>query len=252
MATIIPEEVTLDFTNGIPYMLDPSMVRISNITPFTYRDGLTYLEVLEAMRDRDSDIVDAINSGLSSLSTDYNDKITSLLSDVAKEMGQYSDLPTVIDNRASEIQSDLTEKFRIFANNIDALVKRKFSSTDIDVYNWLKGETTNIQVALNDMHNRYTVHGFMAGDFDRMGLSAETIDGWPLTISMMEMEGKMFTEYLNPLWAYSPVDGVKKELRRVIYDVFESTLTGQGNVTTFALSEFDSMPMSDTDNLLAA
>lgn len=256
MVTITQGVFMTDYTNtggyGLPYMLDPSLIRVSNITPFTYRDGLTYLEVLESMRNRDDDLITAINTGLANLANDYNERIKALIADVAKQMGEYADLPSVIDQGLSDINNDLDERFRILANDINALVRRKLASNDIDVFNWLRGDVTSLEQNIIDQHNRYPVHGFLAGDFSRMGLTAEQIDDLGFSISFMETEGKYATEYLSPFWAYSPKDGIKKEIWRVIYDVYETTLTGKGNIAAFSLSEFDTMPMSDVDNSLAA
>jgi hypothetical protein len=56
---------------------------LSNITPFTYKDGLTYLEVLEALREYlNTDFVEFVNENFTALGDDFETQVNILITAV--------------------------------------------------------------------------------------------------------------------------------------------------------------------------
>lgn len=76
------------------YQLTPGDYRVTNVTPFTYRDGYTYLQLMEEMRSWVSEgLVNQFSAKMQGLASDYNQAVSRLLVDVRKEMEGYHALP---------------------------------------------------------------------------------------------------------------------------------------------------------------
>ena len=62
------------------YLLIPPDYRLSNSIPFTYRDGYTYLQMMEEMRRWvDDGLKTSLSNALESLAGDYNQKVHALI-----------------------------------------------------------------------------------------------------------------------------------------------------------------------------
>lgn len=192
-------------SNGRFY-LDPSFMRIGNITPFTYRDGYTFLQVLEDMRHRDTELIEAINTGLTSLAEDYNKAIAELLSDISAELEQYGALPQQIADALGEARADVQSQFDALAANLAAMIERKLNDDDIDVYNWLSGGVTSIGEYHREEDQWQYDHGLTAGDYSRMGYAVEEFDTLPDIITMAT-RGREYIKEINIHYSHSPLTG---------------------------------------------
>lgn len=212
-------------TSNGRFYLNPALIRIGNITPFTYRDGYTFLQILEDMRHRDTELIEAINTGLTSLAEDYNKAIAGLLSDISAELEEYGALPQQIADAISEARSDVQAQLDALAANLLALIERKLNDDDIDVYNWLAGSVTPIGAYHRDEDQWQYDHGMTAADYSRAGYTAEQIDALPNVIHMAA-RGRECVPEVNIHYMSSPLTGDLVPMRRAIMHVAEMLMTG--------------------------
>lgn len=85
---------------------------LSNITPFTYRDGATYLEVLEGIRAYVNDtLVDFINTNFTELGDKFETEVNRMIDQVETQLSaqdaniaqEIADLTTYVDNAVQSI-----------------------------------------------------------------------------------------------------------------------------------------------------
>lgn len=216
-------------TSSSRYYLDPSFIRIGNITPFTYRDGYTFLQVLEDMRHRDTELITAINSGLESLANDYNAAIANLLAELSAELERYGALPEQIAKALGEARGDLQAQFDALAANLTALIERKLTDDDIDVFNWLAGEITPIGEYHRAEDQWQYDHGMTAADYSRAGYTAAQVDALPDVIHVAA-RGHNYVPEVNYHYMSSPLTGELVPLHRAVMHVAEMFSNGTESI----------------------
>lgn len=235
------------------YQLTPGDYRVTNVTPFTYRDGYTYLQLMEEMRSWVSEgLVNQFSAKMQGLASDYNAAVSRLLVDVRKEMEGYHALPSQVREMLSAAIAKYDDEFNTFENDLKALVKKHFESDEAHVFNWLRGESSTLQELINDMHNRYTVGGLLAEDFSQLGLTAQELEDVPLTISELETIGKYVMPALSPNYGFSPVTGQYKRVIDIVYDVYEAQFKGGDLITSKDLNYIDNLNIPDLQRMVVS
>ena len=235
------------------YQLTPGDSRVTNGTPCTYRDGYTYLQLMEEMRSWVSEgLVDQFSAKMQGLASDYNQAVSRLLVDVRNEMAGYHALPSQVREMLSAAIAKYDDEFNTFENDLKALVKKHFESDEAHVFNWLRGESSTLQELIDDMHNRYTVGGLLAEDFSQLGLTAQELEDVPRTIPELETIGKYVMPHLSPNYAFSPVTGQYKRVIDVVYDVYESTFKGGDQITSKDLNYIDNLNIPDLQRMVVS
>lgn len=229
------------------YLLVPPDYRLTNTVPFTYRDGYTYLQILEELRKWvNNGLRDNLSNNLENLAADYNMRVTRLLGDVRTELKQYHALPEQLREQIAESVRKYDEEFKRFQETLTQWTKRQFKDDKFKVFNWLTGETCELSELISDLHNRYTVHGLLADDLSRMGCTAGDIDRWPISISELETEGKNFLTHFGT-WMFSPVTGKYCSPQDAILSIMEYVSTGTGIISHTA-QQVESLSMQDLQN----
>ena len=229
------------------YLLVPPDYRLTNTVPFTYRDGYTYLQILEELRKWvNNGLRDNLSNNLENLAADYNMRVTRLLGDVRKELEQYHALPEQLREQIVEAVRKYDEEFKRFQDTLTQWTKRQFENDKFVVFNWLTGEPCEIGDLIRDLHNRYTVHGLLADDLSRMGCTAGDIEKWSVSISELETEGKNFLTHFGN-WVFSPTTGKYCSPQDAILDLMEFVSTGTG-VLNHDCSTIESLSMNDIQN----
>lgn len=230
------------------YLLVPPDYRLTNTVPFTYRDGYTYLQILEELRKWvNNGLRDNLSNNLENLAADYNMRVTRLLGDVRKELEQYHALPEQLREQIAEAVRKYDDEFQMFKDTLTQWTKRQFESDKFVVFNWIQGIPTDINTFLSDIYNRLTVHGLLADDLSRMGCTAGDIDAWPLDISEMETEGKNFLQRLWGQRVFSPTTGKYVSAQDALLDMMEFISTGTG-VISHTAQQIESLSMQDLQN----
>lgn len=235
------------------YMLIPADYRLTNTVPFTYRDGYTYLEMLEEMRKWVSGgLKDNISNNFQNLAADYNTRINKLMGDVRTELEQYHVLPQQLKNLVYELVRKYDGEFRMFEETLTQWVKRQLERDHVQVFNPLRGETTDINQFIFDLDNRVFVHGLLADDFSRYGMTAEEIDDLPMSVDELMTEGKNFLGHLFGQRVFSPVTGEYTSVQRAINSIFEVLSTGEGLLSSIPVDQMGNLSINDIQNRKAA
>ena len=100
--------------NNIINQIDRAMWRIqdsrvNNVTPFTYRDGLTYLEVLERIRSAVSETIDyvgAFGEEQKKIIASMNEKVSTFITEMEKTSNSWN---AEIDRKRAELEKELRD-----------------------------------------------------------------------------------------------------------------------------------------------
>ena len=231
------------------YSLVPHDYALTTTVPFTYRDGFTYLQVIEELRKWVNEgLRNALNSSLESYAADYNERITKLLENVRDEVGQYGNLPEQMIEQFRKYVADINDDLALFKESMREYVDRHLQHDYVEVFDWLTGTRRSLESMLFDFDNRVLVNGLLAADFSRAGLTVEDIDSLPMDILEMQTQGKIFLDYWSREMMYSPVTGQRKHVVNVVMDVYESTFKGSASLTTKSLDEISSASIADIQN----
>jgi hypothetical protein len=233
------------------YSLVPHDYALTTTVPFTYRDGFTYLQVIEELRKWVNEgLRNALNSSLESYAADYNERISKLLENVRDEVGQYGDLPEQMTEQFRKYVADINDDLALFKESMREYVDRHLQHDYVEVFDWLTGTRRSLESMLFDFDNRVMVNGLLAADFSRAGLTVEDIDSMPMDILEMQTQGKIFLDYWSREMMYSPVTGQRKHVVNVVMDVYESTFKGSASLTTKSLDEISSASIADIQNCI--
>ena len=231
------------------YSLVPHDYALTTTVPFTYRDGFTYLQVIEELRKWVNEgLRNALNSSLESYAADYNERISKLLENVRDEVGQYGDLPEQMIEQFRKYVADINDDLALFKESMREYVDRHLQHDYVEVFDWLTGTRRTLEAMLFDFDNRVLVNGLLAADFSRAGLTVEDIDSMPMDILEMQTQGKIFLDYWSREMMYSPVTGQRKHVVNVVMDVYESTFKGSASLTTKSLDEISIASIADIQN----
>lgn len=121
---------------GIPIDKFPNRTRpYTNITPFTYRDGLTYLEVLEELREwiRD-ELVKHLNTENSAFVELFNksiDEVNETLATINTLATQFDDQISAQDNDFTELIKRFTDSAVLLLDNMEAIANRVEGADEI-------------------------------------------------------------------------------------------------------------------------
>jgi hypothetical protein len=135
-----------------PYV--PPYYPVSNITPFTYRDGLTYLQVLEGLRCYINDtIIPFINDNFSELANEFVTQVNTMIDTVNTALAEQSasvdqdiadltayvdnaiaglNAPTVNDPIMHDVIANVASATRVLLDTLYAPKATTYSKTQVD------------------------------------------------------------------------------------------------------------------------
>lgn len=132
-------------------------VRIPTSVPFTYRDGVTTLQLIECIR-----------SNLDGLQSDFNVLV--------EQVNQ-----SITDNNATvqQIADNLVKQMAILREELIRLIEQS-QSTGL-AWSPVYGRQDALQTVLDGMYDNTRYHGLFWKDYDDMRLTAAEYDGLSLT-----------------------------------------------------------------------
>lgn len=133
------------------------LVRIPTSVPFTYRDGLTTLQLIECIR-----------CNLDGLQSDFNTLIEQVNQSIA-------DNSTTVQ----QIADNLVTQMAILREELIKLIEQS-QSTGL-AWSPVYGKQDALQTVLDGMYDNTRNHALFWGDYDGMELDAFTYDGLGLT-----------------------------------------------------------------------
>jgi len=212
---------------GCGKFIDLDTFRVSPITPFTYRDGLTYLQVLEELRKRDCELVDLINAGLAKAAEDLNAAIAKLWDELEGPLAKIAEFESEMEARFAQFSVDLEHEFEVFQQRCLKIIEDAIeAASDPEVFSWHRGVRTKLSQELFDADNHYSDHGLTAGDYTRKGWTVQEIEDLGRTVEWVAYRGKTLGPRWSPRLMHSDRVGTQVSIRAQIAAAAETGLHG--------------------------
>jgi hypothetical protein len=130
-------------------------VPLSNVTPFTYRDGATYLETLEELRRKFNELVAFLNS------------LNGVIGDIYEE---------IADVRGEIVASEKRQIDALNALRTELLGLIEDSSASGLAHDPTSGQLRSVDDVLSRVYDYTRVHARFAADMDARSLTAAQLD----------------------------------------------------------------------------
>lgn len=202
------------------------------------------LEVDEKLQQLEVDVQTAIN--------DIYAKYDQLQVEIMSELQAFR---TQINNEIIEIRNEMRANNQlVFAwveNRIQELIDSLPEILTVYVYNPYRGETTNIQVAINDIYSIACIWGLTAQQYDDLGLTASEYDALELTASEYDTTGYKLL-YPDPnYYMMSPFTGelthIKNVVTRLCYFHMEGLTAEEYDQKELTADEYDALELTAFD-----
>lgn len=97
----------------------------------------------------------------------------------------------------------------------------------VPVYNPVRGTTTSLQQAINDLYDVARVYGLTAGQYDSLGLTAQEYDSYELTAMEYDQYGYIKLGYPDEnTYMISPFTGQFTKVKNVVMDLAHFHMVG--------------------------
>lgn len=202
------------------------------------------LEVDEKLQQLESDVQTAIN--------DIYARYDQLQVEIMNELQAFR---TQINNEIIAIRNEMRANNQlVFAwveNRIQELINSLPEILTVYVYNPYRGETTNIQVAINDIYSIACIWGLTAQQYDDLGLTASEYDVLELTASEYDTTGYKLL-YPDPnYYMMSPFTGelthIKNVVTRLCYFHMEGLTAEEYDQKELTADEYDALEITAFD-----
>lgn len=208
--------------------IDRNTMRVNPITPFTYRDGLTFLEVLEQLRKRDVELCEEINQSLEETRKIINAAIAELLDEISGPIAEIEGFEKRMDERFASLRSGVYSEMDALESRLTKMVEESIVKKSVDVFSYHYGEVVPLQDNVFGDDNHYSNHGLTAGDYERRYYTAQEIEDNVWDVEHMAYRGLFTGRRGNPRVMYNDHDGTLQSVRAQIAAAMEAALTGTG------------------------
>ena len=138
---------------------------ITNITPFTYGDGYTYLSLLEDMRVYLNTMIDSVNANTDS-ANDVVEQFTELVTHVNEAIADYE---SQLDNWSDNLETSLWETFNTLRSDMITLV---LTTTQTGViFNPTRGFYDPIGDVVVNVYDFLRTFSYTAAEYDALELT---------------------------------------------------------------------------------
>ena len=143
---------------------------ISNITPFTYGDGYTYLSLLEDMRVYLNTMIESVNANTDS-ANDVVDQFTELVNHVNDAIADYG---TQLNNWSDDFEASFKVTFDKLRADMITLVLTT-SQTGV-IFNPTRGFYDPIGDVVAGIYDFLRIYSYTAAEYDALGLTQDDYD----------------------------------------------------------------------------
>ena len=178
---------------------------------------------------------------------------------------EFADLERRNEKKMSEMRGEIHRALMdmnnlILANNqfvfdyvedkLDYFIEHFPEIVDLPVYNPVKGETTGLQDAINDMYEFARFYGLTALQYDNMGYTASEYDAKELTALEYDQQSYILLEYPDTNWyMISPFTGQYTKVKEVVMNLASFHMDG------LSATEYDALELTaeeyDAKNITA-
>ena len=140
---------------------------ITNITPFTYGDGYTYLSMLEDMRVYLNTMIESVNANTDS-ANDVVEQFNALVTHVNEAIADYE---AQLDNWSDNLETSLWETFNTLRSDMITLV---LTTTQTGViFNPTRGFYDPIGDVVVNVYDFLRTFSYTAAEYDALGLTQD-------------------------------------------------------------------------------
>lgn len=176
---------------------------INRTLPLAFDESLSYLEMLCATLDKLNETIEQVNKN-TEVSEHYEEmleEITAKVDELEREYNEFkitieqeiderfilisNQLTVYIENQIAVIRYEIDQKYNELNNKIDEIV-----AGDINVYDPTTGETSPIQVVINNLYDMNRTNAITATEFDGLELTATEFDSYEITAFNFDTNAK--------------------------------------------------------------
>lgn len=185
----------------------------------------------EMQREVDA-VIRELRNEFTLLKREVEQDIATMKVEIAREVARLSNL---IDANNQYIFEYVQRTLQEFLDNFPDLA-------DTPVYNPVRGGTTSLQTALNDLYSVACVNGITAEQFDSLGLTAEEFDALGITAKEFDQNGYIALGYHDDkYYMLNPFTGEWSLIKDVV------TKLSQFHMVGLTAEEFDALDLSAED-----
>lgn len=154
--------------------------------------------------------------------------IDNLKRSVAMEIVQLkNEINRAIINLNNQLAANNEYIYNYVENRLDEFIDSFPELINLPVYNPVRGETTGLQDAINDLYEVACVNGLTAFQYDSLGLTAKEYDDYDLTALEFDTKGYILLGYPDENWyMISPFTGQYVKVKDVVMDLAHFHMIG--------------------------
>lgn len=138
-----------------------------------------------------------------------------------------NEINRAIINLNNQLAANNEYIYNYVENRLDEFIESFPELINLPVYNPVKGETTGLQTAINDLYEVACVNGLTAFQYDSLGLTAEEYDNYNLTAMEFDTKGYILLGYPDENWyMISPFTGQYVKVKDVVMDLAHFHMIG--------------------------
>ena len=177
-----------------------------------------------------------VNTAIQSLENEFNRLLTEV---TIKINSLEAEIQRAIISLNNQLEANNQFIFAWVENRLQEFIDSFPEIVTISVYNPVRGEITDIQVAVNDLYSIASPYGLTAEQYDSLQLSAEEYDNYDLTAREYDQYGYKLLHYPDPdLYMISPFTGQQTLVKEVVYDLAHFHMNG------LTASEYDAKDLT--------
>lgn len=187
--------------------IDPIVINgnyVYNSIPLAFDESLSYLEELSAILKKLNEVILEVNA-----TSEFLEKYQDQYDEVKRMM---EELIISINNRFTEIESELESKFSQLTNQVLELIDNNYnllknyidekyeeldykidhiSIDSIQLRDPSTGLVSNIQVVINNLFNTFNTDALTAIEFDALDLTCTAFEAYQITAYEYDTQGKI-------------------------------------------------------------
>lgn len=211
-----------------------------------------------------------LDEAIASINVEVDNKLIQLEADVQSAIddiyAKYDQLQIAITNELQAFRTQISNEiiairdemrannqlvFTWVENRIQELIDSLPEILTVYVYNPYRGQTTDIQTAINDIYSIASIWGLTAGQYDSLGLTAAEYDALELTALDYDTTGYKLL-YPDPnYYMMSPFTGemthIKNIVTRLCYFHMEGLTAAEYDAKELTAEEYDALELSAFD-----
>lgn len=198
----------------------PPVSRITNITPFTYRDSATYLEILEELRRWcTDDLIRQVEANIDSLKKAYDGSAHDLYDDMVALAHKLEILPQDIDERFRAWDREAREQAHDYLLRLEAMQNKMLEEKSVRTFNFHSGLVEDLRTIHWDMQQYDSPDGLKAEHASMHLMKAEEWEKW--IVIDLEKNFCRKNKWFDERHRYSPISGMLVTEREITDEIIE-------------------------------